>query len=612
MNKKMQFSIWYFIFAFIILLFIQNWISESKKVELNYSDFKKALSAHQVSNIVIGKEIISGSITASAIKTYLPAEQAQDILASKDTQYHFKTIRVEDPDLNKDLQNAKISYQGELESTFLNGLISFGLPFILIILLWSYIFSRGGAGGGLMAIGKSKAKIYVENDIKINFSNVAGIDEAVDELKEVVAFLKTPEKFTHLGGRLPKGILLVGAPGTGKTLLARAVAGEAKVPFFSLSGSEFVEMFVGVGAARVRDLFQQALAMAPCIIFIDELDALGRARGINPVSSNEEREQTLNQLLAEMDGFDPNAGVVLMGATNRPEILDPALLRAGRFDRHVVVDKPDVVGREAILRIHVANLVLSNDVNLKIIAARTPGFVGADLANIVNEAALLAARTGKDKVEMSDFEEAIDRVITGLPKKSQIMTPEEKHRVAVHESGHALVTCYVKNADPIRKISIIPRGISALGFTQQTPSQDRHLYTYEEIMDRLAVLLGGRVAEEIIFGDISTGATDDLQKATEMVRSCLIEYGMSKTLGPVAFNLQRSTYIPTTFTEGHPDYSSETAIEVDREMRQLLEQIHKRVYDLLNQHKNELIKVAEKLEEKEIIDGVELKELLQN
>ncbi|MFI4954835.1 MAG: ATP-dependent zinc metalloprotease FtsH, partial [Gammaproteobacteria bacterium] len=401
-----------------------------------------------------------------------------------------------------------------------------------------------------------------------------------------------------------------GAPGTGKTLLARAVAGEAGVPFLSLSGSEFVEMFVGVGAARVRDLFEKAQSLAPCIIFIDELDALGRARGLNQLGSNEEREQTLNQLLTEMDGFNPNKGVVLMAATNRPEILDPALLRPGRFDRHIVVDRPDVKGREAILRIHTAQVVLDKNVDLKVLAARTPGFVGADLANIVNEAALLAAWADKSSVEMSDFEEAIERVIAGLRKKSHILTPEEKHRVAIHETGHAIVACLVKHADPIHKVSIIPRGVAALGYTLQIPLQDRRLYTQEEIMDRLAVMLGGRVAEEIILHDISTGAADDLQKATALLRSCLIEYGMSKSLGPVAFNLEHPAYLPSLLQEQRVAYSSETENKVDNETRELLEEVHARVTKLLDEHKEALLRIADVLENKEIIDGSELRQLL--
>ncbi|MBI2379521.1 MAG: ATP-dependent zinc metalloprotease FtsH [Gammaproteobacteria bacterium] len=461
---------------------------------------------------------------------------------------------------------------------------------------------RSGAGGPPRG-GENRLRA-------VGFKDVAGIDEAVDELKEVVTFLTSPERYTRLGGRLPKGVLLVGPPGTGKTLLARAVAGEAKVPFFSLSGSEFVEMFVGVGAARVRDLFEQAQKSAPCIIFIDELDALGRARGIGQVGSNEEREQTLNQLLTEMDGFDPNKGVVLMAATNRPEILDPALLRAGRFDRHVVVDRPDVKGREGILRLHLGKLTLSGDVDARTLAARTPGFVGADLANIVNEAALLAARAGKDRVAMGDFEEAIDRVLGGLQKKSGLMTPAEKHRVAHHEAGHALVAMLVEHADPVHKVSIIPRGIGALGYTLQLPTEDRHLYCEAELMDRLAVLLGGRVAEEICFGDLSTGAADDLQKATQLARRLILEFGMSGKLGPAAFAPPPSLFLGGLGESARGVFSEETARQVDAEIVTLLQGVRERVVRLLRGEEGLLRRLAETLIERESLDGEGVRELL--
>ncbi|RZI40053.1 ATP-dependent metallopeptidase FtsH/Yme1/Tma family protein [Herbaspirillum sp. HC18] len=611
MDKRTQFSIWYFILGLLVLVALQEWLGTSHQIDLNYSDFKKAVAAGQVSDLVIGKDSIRGSITYEAMKQFSPAAQAKQLTESANARHTFSTVRVEDPDLARDLQAAQLTFRGAVESNGLSNLLSWILPMAVMVVIWQFLLRRMGAGHGMMSIGKSKARVYVENDIKLNFSHVAGVDEAVEELREVVSFLKTPDQFTRLGGRLPKGILLAGPPGTGKTLLARAVAGEARVPFFSLSGSEFVEMFVGVGAARVRDLFEQAQAKAPCIVFIDELDALGRARGANPAGSNEEREQTLNQLLTEMDGFNPNNGVILMAATNRPEILDPALLRAGRFDRHVVVDRPDVVGREAILRVHAAHLVLGADVDLKILAARTPGFVGADLANIVNEAALLAARAGKAAVDMNDFEEAIDRTVAGLRKKSQLMSPAEKHRVAVHEAGHALVATLVEHADPIRKVSIIPRGVAALGFTIQLPAQDRHLYTRTEIVDRLAVLLGGRVAERLLFEEASTGAADDLQKATALARSCLVEYGMSEQLGPVAFNMERASFLNAPGTQGGADYSAETAVTVDREIRALLEGVETRVHDLLDAHRNLLVAIAARLETIEIMDGAELRQIVE-
>lgn len=607
----MQFSVWYFVLGMVILIAFQSWLEPGHQIELAYSDFKKAVAAKQVSEVTLGKDTIRGNLSADAMKQYLPPAQAAAMPDAAGAKHSFSTVRVDDPNLVSDLQDAGIAFRGTIESNTLGNLLSWILPMVVMIALWQVLFKRMGASGhGLMSIGKSKARVYVENDIKLDFSNVAGIDEAVEELREVVAFLKTPDQFTRLGGRLPKGVLLVGPPGTGKTLLARAVAGEAKVPFFSLSGSEFVEMFVGVGAARVRDLFEQAQAKAPCIIFIDELDALGRARGINPAGSNEEREQTLNQLLTEMDGFNPNNGVVLMAATNRPEILDPALLRAGRFDRHVVVDRPDVVGREAILRVHTAKLVLGADVDLKILAARTPGFVGADLANVANEAALLAARAGKAAVDMADFDEAIDRTVAGLRKKSRLITAQEKHRVAVHEAGHALVATLVEHADPIRKISIIPRGVAALGYTVQLPTQDRHLFTRSEILDRLAVLLGGRVAEQILFDEASTGAADDLQKATDLARNCLIEYGMSEQLGPVAYSRERATFLATPGTSGRADYSDETAIAIDREMRSLLESVETRVHKLLDGHRDLLAALAARLEQVEVMEGSELRALV--
>jgi cell division protease FtsH len=462
-----------------------------------------------------------------------------------------------------------------------------------------------------MSVGKSHARLYAEHQIKVRFDDVAGLDEAKEELKEVIEFLRTPDKFRRLGGKVPKGVLLVGSPGTGKTLLAKAVAGEAEVPFFSLSGSEFVEMFVGVGAARVRDLFEQALQKAPCIVFIDELDALGKARGINPLAGHEEREQTLNQLLVEMDGFDPNTGVIIMAATNRPEILDPALLRAGRFDRHVVLDRPDVKGREAILRVHVKNVKLAVEVDLGVIAARTPGFVGADLANIVNEAALLAARKGRDEVKMADFDDAVDRVIGGLEKKNRVINPREKAIIAHHEIGHALTAELLPHVDPVRKVSIIPRGVAALGYTQQLPTEDRYLMTRSELEDRLAVLLGGRVAEELIFNDVSTGARDDLEKVTDTARSMVTEYGMSASLGLRTFEKERRGLFLDTPWATKKDYSEQKAAEIDKEVEEIVERAHRRVQELLTAQKPLLEKLASLLLEKEVLEGEELRRVIR-
>jgi len=478
------------------------------------------------------------------------------------------------------------------------------------LLIWRFAMKKMGPGMGVMSFSKSKAKIFAENETRVTFVDVAGIDEAKEELQEIVEFLRNPGKFQKLGGRIPKGVLLVGPPGTGKTLLAKAVAGEAKVPFFSISGSEFVEMFVGVGAARVRDLFSQATKQAPCIIFIDELDALGKARRMNVMGGHDEQEQTLNQLLVEMDGFETNKGVIIMAATNRPEILDPALLRPGRFDRQVLVDRPDINGREAILKIHSKNVVLGPDVDLRKVAGRTPGFVGADLANLVNEAALLAARKNKERVGSADFDEAIDRVVGGLQKKNRVMNPQEKEIVAFHESGHAIVAESVEHADPVHKISIIPRGIAALGYTQQQPTEDRYLMTRSELLDRLAVLLGGRVAEEQVFGEISTGAQNDLQRATDIARSMVTEYGMSDLLGLVTYeHAHQPMFLPENFSSGKT-YSETKATQIDEEISRVIEKAHERVRKILSEQRKVLDDLAHLLSQKEIVQGQELREMM--
>jgi cell division protease FtsH len=461
-----------------------------------------------------------------------------------------------------------------------------------------------------MQVGQSKAKIYMEKDIKVTFADVAGVDEAKDELREVIEFLRTPEKFTKLGGKIPKGILLVGPPGTGKTLLARAVAGEAGVPFFSISGSEFVEMFVGVGAARVRDLFDQAKLKAPCIIFIDELDALGKARGMGPMA-HEEREQTLNQLLVEMDGFDPRIGVILMAATNRPEILDPALLRAGRFDRHVLVDRPDKTGRLAILRVHAKNVALGPDADLEIIAAMTPGFSGADLANVINEAALLAVRRDKDQVGIAELQESVERVIAGLEKKNRVLNKMERERVAYHETGHAIVALSLPGSDQVQKISIIPRGIAALGYTLQLPTEDRFLMTKSELENKVAVLLGGRIAEELMFGEASTGAQNDLVKATDIAKSMVKAYGMSEKVGMITLERERQAqFIQIQPSQEKGDYSEATARDIDSEVRRIIDGQYERVKCLLAERKKALEQGARMLLEREVITGAELKTIM--
>ena len=564
----------------------------SEKVEtISYSQFKQYIAEGKLSGLTIGPENIKGTLEGTPKK-------------------EITTVRVADPDLVKELDERKISYSGQYQNKFLAAILSWILPLGIFFLIWRFAMKKMGPGMGVMSFSKSKAKIFAESDIKVSFADVAGIDEAKEELEEVVEFLSTPEKSQKLGGRIPKGVLLVGPPGTGKTLLARAVAGEAKVPFFSISGSEFVEMFVGVGAARVRDLFSQAAAQAPCIIFIDELDALGKARGMNAMGGHDEREQTLNQLLVEMDGFETNKGVIIMAATNRPEILDPALLRPGRFDRQVLVDRPDINGRRAILEIHSKNVVLSPEVDLAKIAGRTPGFVGADLANIMNEAALLAARNNKEAVEPMDIDEAIDRVVAGLQKKNRVMNPQEKEIVTFHESGHAIVAESVEHADPVHKISIIPRGISALGYTQQQPTEDRYLMTRSELTDRLAVLLGGRVAEELVFQEISTGAQNDLQRASDIARSMVTEYGMSDRLGLVSYERPRhAMFLSENFSPGK-NFSEAKAAEIDKEVARLIDDAHQRVRKILSERRGVLDELAHLLAEKEIVQGEELRRML--
>jgi cell division protease FtsH len=610
-EKKTHFSIWYFVAAMIILMAFQTYFLADQVGQVPYNEFKKLLKANKLSDIVIFDEIISGKVRVGEIEGLISSDTLKHLGKGKG-EFPFFTARVQDPDLVKDLESVGVKFTGKLENKIIKFFTNWILPMIFFVALWGFLMRRmGGPGGGLMSIGKSKAKIYMEKEINIKFDDVAGIEEAKEELKEVIEFLKTPQKFQRLGGKIPKGVLLVGAPGTGKTLLAKAVAGEAGVPFFSLSGSDFVEMFVGVGASRVRDLFVQAQQKAPCIIFVDELDAIGKARGINPIGGHDEREQTLNQLLVEMDGFNTEKGVIIMAATNRPEILDPALLRPGRFDRHIMIDKPDVQGREDILKVHSKGVALSTEVDLKVIAARTPGFVGADLANIVNEAALLAARKDKKEVDMQDFDEAIDRVIAGLEKKNRRMNEKEKQIVAYHESGHAIVAQTLPNADPVHKVSIIPRGIGALGYTQQLPTEDRYLMTKKELSERISVLLGGRIAEEIQFQEISTGAQNDLLRATDIAERMVREYGMSD-LGIVTYERERRPLFLETglgYDSGR-SISEETSQSIDREVAKLIEQARTVTRRILEAHRDELEILARRLLEKEVIEGEELREIL--
>jgi cell division protease FtsH len=580
---------------------------------VSYSEFKALVKKGKVANLVLGKETISGSLSSDGLEGLLSKESGEELKRLGGGTRPFVTARVDDPGLVAELEQANVKFTGRVENTWLSTLLSWVLPALVFVGVWVLVMRRFGPQQGLMAIGKSKARVYVERKTGVTFEDVAGIDEARGELMELVDFLKNPDRYRRLGGTIPKGVLIVGAPGTGKTLLAKAVAGEAGVPFFSLSGSDFVEMFVGVGAARVRDLFAQAQEKAPSIIFIDELDALGKARGVSPiVGGHDEREQTLNQLLAELDGFDTQKGVMILAATNRPEILDPALLRPGRFDRQVVLDRPDLRGREKILKVHVRDVTLAPGLDLSLVASRTPGFVGADLANLVNEAALHAARGDKAAVDTVDFDEAIDRVVGGLERRSRVINPKEKEIVAYHEAGHALVAESRAHADRVTKISVIPRGVAALGYTQQQPTEDRYLMMRAELLDRLDVLLGGRVAEELIFGDVSTGAQDDLQRATDMARHMVARYGMSEALGLATFEPPRQALFLNVPSMAQREYSEETARRIDDEIGRLLETAHGRVRETLAARREVLTSLAKLLIEKEVVGRDDLVALLQS
>jgi cell division protease FtsH len=597
MEKQHKFSVWYVLVGVWVVLIAQSYISSMFAYQVvPYSQFLTLLKTGKISEVAVTANQIQGKMKVDG--------------ATAGETKAFRTIRV-DPELSTLLDTYKVSFKGEIESTFLRDLFSWIFPIILFVGIWYFFMKRmGSQQAGFMTLGKNKAKIYVENELNVTFNDVAGVDEAKQELVEVIEFLKTPAKFTELGGRIPKGILLVGPPGTGKTMLAKAVAGESGVPFFSISGSEFVEMFVGMGAARVRDLFEQAKQKAPCIIFIDELDALGKARGFGAVGGHDEREQTLNQLLVEMDGFDTRVGVILMAATNRPEILDPALLRPGRFDRHILVDRPDKVGRKEILQVHMKKIKSGPDVDLEILANMTPGMVGADLANLVNEAALLAVRRNKKEVSMSEFSEAVERIVAGLEKKNRLINPMERKTVAYHEMGHALVALSLPGTDPVHKISIIPRGISALGYTMQVPTEDRFLMRKTELLNKIASLLGGQAAEEIIFGDISTGAHSDLSRATDIAKSMIREYGMSAKLGQVYLSPEkRPQFMDLGMREGG-DYSEATAEMIDQEIREIISSEYTRALDILKSKQDILEKGAQLLLEKEKIDGEEIKALM--
>ncbi|MCE5275172.1 MAG: ATP-dependent zinc metalloprotease FtsH [Deltaproteobacteria bacterium] len=596
MEKQHKFSIFYVLIGIWVVLIAQSYIASMFAVKtVPYSQFMTLLKTGKVTEIAISQDQIQGKMKGDQNKIE-----------------EFKTVRV-DPELSKTLEQYNVTFKGEVQSTFLRDILSWVLPVFLFIGIW-YLFMKrmGPQQPGFMSLGKNKAKIYMENELNVKFTDVAGVDEAKQELVEVIDFLKTPGKFGELGGKIPKGILLVGPPGTGKTLLAKAVAGESGVPFFSMSGSDFVEMFVGLGAARVRDLFVQAKQKAPCIIFIDELDALGKARGLGGVTGgHDEREQTLNQLLVEMDGFDSKVGVILMAATNRPEILDPALLRPGRFDRHILVDRPDKLGRADILKVHLRNVKAAPDLDIEQIAAMTPGMVGADLANLVNEAALLAVRRDKAEVGIAEFQEAVERVIAGLEKKNRLINPHEREVVAHHEMGHAIVAMSLPGTDPVHKISIIPRGIAALGYTMQVPTDDRFLMSKSELLNKIASLLGGRAAEEIVFNDISTGAHNDLSRATDIAKSMVKEYGMSSSLGQVYLaHDKRSPYMDLGMQAGG-DYSEATSQAIDHEIQQIISSQYTVALDILKGRKDVLDKGAKLLLDKEKIDHDEIEALME-
>jgi cell division protease FtsH len=598
MKNRASFSIFYVLIALIVLSLLQTWIAPRVK-SVSYSEFKRLITDGKINSVVVSSRSLKGY-----------DNRQEDHKEPLFPNLMYTTPRVDDRDLVSFLERNNVDIIAENENTLVASLLSWILPTLLFVGIWYWAMRRMGQGTGIMTLGKNKARIVAQTDVGVTFDDVAGQDEAKQELQEILEFLSKPERFTRLGAKIPKGVLLVGPPGTGKTLMAKAVAGEAGVPFFSISGSDFIEMFVGLGAARVRDLFEQANKMAPCLVFIDELDALGKARGAGNWGGHDEREQTLNQLLSEMDGFQSNKGVVILAATNRPEILDPALLRPGRFDRQILMDRPDLVGRLAILKVHTRNVALADDVDLELIARRTPGFTGAELANLVNEAALLAARNEKSAVGREEMEAAIERIVAGLEKKNRLLNEKEKKTVAYHETGHALVATFRPTAEKVHKISIVPRGIGALGYTLQLPTEDRYLMSRTELLEKIDVLLGGRAAEEIIFGDITTGAQNDLQRATEIARSMVMLYGMTDALGEVAY---QSAPNPFLFPQGFPpprEISEATARMIDEEVRRIIESRMEGALKTLQEHVDLLHIIAEELLEKETIERDEFLRLI--
>ena len=630
---KWSSPLWYLPIMILLLWFWQSTVSQFSYRSIPYSEFKAYLARHEVVKCVVRDDDIQGEIlpksvssaeAASATSTNSPVTLTNRAPTSHTNSAPaknataeakpilFRTVRVEDPKLVDELQGAGVQFRGERPNFMSQFLLSWIVPIGIMVLIWSFVGRRlGSAGESILSFGKSKARLVAEKETGVTFADVAGCEEAKYELQEVVDFLKHPQRYKSIGANIPKGVLLIGPPGTGKTLLAKAVAGEAHVPFFSLSGSDFVEMFVGVGAARVRDLFQQAKAKAPCIVFIDELDAIGRQRGVHVGAVNDEREQTLNQLLVEMDGFAANAGVIVLAATNRPDVLDRALLRPGRFDRQVVVDAPDIDGREAILKVHVRGKPLARDVDLRRIAQATPGFSGADLANAINESALLAARHHATQISQKDLEDAVEKVVAGPERKSRRLREEEKRRVAYHETGHALVAAYSPGADPVHKISVIPRGRAALGYTLQLPTDDQFLLTRSQLLDRIRGMLGGRAAEEVVFGEVTTGAENDLEHATALARQMVCIFGMSKSVGLVRLaQRQNGTFLPGIDGTFQRDCSERTAQEIDEEVKRILDEAYAQAKSILQEHRQQLELVTEKLLQAESLDARTFNSLL--
>ena len=610
-KKQFRFAVWYFLLTLIGLFLANTWLFRPKIESIDYSDFKAKIESGEITRVEIGPEYLTG---LSLKRAQLQADQQARLTNQKPAAQlkTYRAVRASDPTLIPLMDKKGLEYfaVAPQHKSWLDGLLSWVLPIVVMVLFWSYLSKKiAKSGAGVMSFGSNRAKLVAEGDTGVTFGDVAGVDEAKAELVEVVDFLGNPKKYETVGGRIPKGVLLVGPPGTGKTLLARAVAGEAKVPFFRISGADFVEMFVGVGAARVRDLFKQAREKAPCLVFIDELDAIGKSRGIG-LGGNDEREQTLNQLLVEMDGFDSRSGVIILAATNRPEILDPALLRPGRFDRQVLVDRPDLKGRLDILKIHSRRVKLDPAVDLEKVARGTPGFTGADLANIVNEAALLAVRAGRGLVMPGDFDNAIERVVAGLERKNRLLNPKERTTVAYHETGHAMVAAFTKGADPVHKISIIPRGIGALGYTIQLPTEDRFLLTQEELLGKIDVLLGGRASEQVFFGEVSTGASNDIARATDIARKMISDYGMSERFQNVVLPSQRSPlFLPGEAGPGQREYAESTQQYIDEEITRIIKVRYEKALRFLEENKATVERIAQRLLVVETIGEDEFKAL---